>query len=246
MRICKECKLKKNVSEFYLKSNGKPKTSYCKSCYRLLYKKKYDKEYYENNKEKFKESYKKWIELNDRTEYRKKYWTDNSDVLKTKQKEFRDNNKELVAERKSKYYEGLSYEKKEELRERKRENYHKNNYKENKRLYINERLNNDELFKLKFNIRTLIRNSMKRQFTEKSKRTQDILGCSFEEFKIYLESMFDENMNWENQGTYWHLDHIIPISSANTKEEVYKLNHYTNFQPLYWLENIKKSNKINE
>jgi len=38
--------------------------------------------------------------------------------------------------------------------------------------------------------------------------------------------MFDENMNWENQGTYWYLDRIIPISSANTKEEVYKLNHY--------------------
>jgi hypothetical protein len=51
-------------------------------------------------------------------------------------------------------------------------------------------------------------------------------------------------MNWENQGTYWHMDHIIPISSAETEEDVYRLNHYTNFQPLYWLENIRKGDKI--
>jgi len=51
-------------------------------------------------------------------------------------------------------------------------------------------------------------------------------------------------MNWENQGTYWHMDHIIPISSAQTDEDVYRLNHYTNFQPLYWEDNLKKSNKI--
>lgn len=61
---------------------------------------------------------------------------------------------------------------------------------------------NDPLFKLCFNIRTLIRNSIKRQFTEKSKKTQEILDCSFEEFKIYLEEQFDENMNWNNKGSY--------------------------------------------
>ena len=47
-------------------------------------------------------------------------------------------------------------------------------------------------------------------------------------------------MNRENQGTYWHLNHIIPISSAQTEEDVYRLNHYTNFQPLYWLNNLRK------
>ena len=72
----------------------------------------------------------------------------------------------------------------------------------------------------------------------------EILGCSFQEFKLHLESQFDEWMNWENQGTYWHMDHIIPISSAQTEEDVWRLNHYTNFQPLYWEDNLKKSNKI--
>jgi hypothetical protein len=244
MKVCKECKVEKDISEFYLKSNSKPKASYCKSCYGIMYKTKYDKEYYENNKERFKENYKNWCEVNDRTEYRKKYWTDNSDFLKVKQKKFRENNKELVAERKRKYYESLSSVKKEELRERKRKNYHKNKQKSKKLEYVTEKLKNDDFFKLKFNIRSLIRNSINRKFTTKSKKTIEILGCSFEEFKLHLESQFDEKMNWENQGTYWYLDHIIPISSAKTEEDVYRLNHYTNFQPLYWEDNLKKSNKI--
>ena len=106
-----------------------------------------------------------------------------------------------------------------------------------------EKMKINPLFKLSHNIRTLIRRSLQNQFTEKSKRTQEILGCTYEEFKIYLESKFDENMNWENQGSYWHMDHIKPISLATSKDEVYKLNHYTNFQPLYSLDNLSKGNK---
>jgi hypothetical protein len=246
MRVCKMCEIGKELSEYYLKLNGRPRSSYCKDCHKIVYKKDYNKDYYENNKEKFKENHKKWCEENDRTEYRKKYWSDNSDKLKSKQKEFRENNKELVSERKKKYWENLSPEKKEELKIRKRELYHKNKYKEKKKDYVNEKLNSDDFFKLKFNIRTLIRNAFNRKFTTKSRKTIEILGCSFEEFKIHLESRFDDKMNWENQGTYWHMDHIIPISSAETEEDVYRLNHYTNFQPLYWLDNLKKSNKIYE
>jgi hypothetical protein len=181
---------------------------------------------------------------NDRREYYKEYRKKNSDILKSKQKEFRENNKELVAERKKKYWENLSTEKKEEFNSRKKELYHKNKYKNTKKKYVNEKLKNDNFFKLKFNIRSLIRNAFKREFTCKSKKTTEILGCTFEEFKLYLESKFDENMNWENQGTYWHMDHVVPISSAETEEDVYKLNHYTNFQPLYWEDNLKKSNKL--
>jgi hypothetical protein len=245
MRVCKECNIEKELTEYYLKSNGKPRTSYCKLCYNIVYMTEYDKEYYENNKEKFKENHRKWCEENDRTEYRKKYWEENADVLKAKQKEFRENNKELVAERKRKYWENLSPEKKEELKLRKRKMYHQNkNYKETKRKYVNEKLETDDFFKLKFSIRSLIRNAFNRKFTTKSKKTIEILGCSFEEFKLHLESQFDDKMNWENQGTYWHMDHIIPISSTQTEEDVYRLNHYTNFQPLYWEDNLKKSNKI--
>ena len=132
------------------------------------------------------------------------------------------------------------------MKEQKRINYN-NNLEENrikKKNYIKQKMN-DPLFKLVFNTRTLIRNSIKRQYTKKSKKTQEILGCSFEEFKIYLEEQFDENMNWDNQGSYWHMDHKKPISLAMSEEEVYELNHYTNFQPLYWEDNLSKGNKYN-
>jgi hypothetical protein len=50
-------------------------------------------------------------------------------------------------------------------------------------------------------------------------------------------------MYWENYADYWQLDHKIPISWAKNEEEVYELNHYTNFQPLFWKENISKGNR---
>ena len=66
---------------------------------------------------------------------------------------------------------------------------------------------------------------------------------SFEDFKIHLQNQFTKGMNWENAGE-WHLDHIYPVSLANSEEELIQLNHYTNFQPLWALDNIKKGNKI--
>lgn len=111
------------------------------------------------------------------------------------------------------------------------------------REYNLKRKNNDGLFKLSSNIRTLIYSKfIQNNYTKKSK-TYNVLGCSFNEFKIYLQKQFTEGMNFENYGE-WHLDHIYPVSLAKTEEEVIKLNHYTNFQPLWAIDNLKKGNKI--
>lgn len=110
--------------------------------------------------------------------------------------------------------------------------------------YRDDKLKNDPQFKLIQNTRNLIRNAFKRQYTIKSDKTTNILGCTFEEFKTHIEAKFDNKMNWNNQGSYWVLDHIHPISLASNEAEVYALNHYTNFQPLEKLENIRKGNKI--
>ena len=77
----------------------------------------------------------------------------------------------------------------------------------------------------------------------KTYKTFDIIGCSPEFLKKHLEIQFIEGMSWENQGK-WHIDHKIPLSSAKTEEEVYKLCHYTNLQPLWAEDNLKKGSKI--
>ena len=87
---------------------------------------------------------------------------------------------------------------------------------------------------------------------KKNTKTTIILGCSIEEFKLHLESKFEPWMNWDNHGKFtgnynetWQIDHIVPISSAKTEEEVLRLNNYTNFQPLCSKINlIDKFNKI--
>lgn len=119
--------------------------------------------------------------------------------------------------------------------------------KDKVRIYANqykkERKKIDSLFKLSTNIRTLISNCIKRQGYTKKSSAYKILGCSFEYFKIHIESQFKEGMNWNNIGE-WHIDHIHPVSLATDEDHLIKLNHYTNLQPLWAIDNIKKSNKI--
>lgn len=74
-----------------------------------------------------------------------------------------------------------------------------------------------------------------------------IIGCEWNELKSYIEAKFSKDMTWENYGQFgWHLDHIIPLASAKTEDDLYKLNHYTNLQPLWWRDNLLKSDKILE
>ena len=97
----------------------------------------------------------------------------------------------------------------------------------------------DPMFKIIEATRNRIRNSIKHSGNRKNSKTSQILGCSFDEFRTYLESKFEPWMNWNNRGRYngtpeygWDIDHIIPTSSATTEEDIIKLNHYTNLQPL--------------
>ena len=110
---------------------------------------------------------------------------------------------------------------------------------------VKEKRLNDPLFKLTGNIRTLIGLSIRKNGYSKKSKTNKILGCSFEDFKLHLQKQFTEGMTWENLGQ-WHLDHIYPVSLAKSEEEIIRLNHYTNFQPLWAIDNIKKGNKIIE
>lgn len=125
-----------------------------------------------------------------------------------------------------------------EIREYSRNKYKerdKESHKKRKREWAAHKRKTDPVYALRFSYCRNLRNILRNQ---KSKR-QDVLGCTYLEFKIYLESKFEPWMNWENRGLYngefnygWDIDHIIPLSSAKSEEEVIKLNHYTNLQPL--------------
>lgn len=213
-RVCRECEREKNRE--YIRTHKKEKVMM-------------DKLYRENNKEKIKENKKRYYETNKDLirEKQKQYYIENSKHIKNKVKEYRDNNIDKVKERKKIYYENN----KDYLRK-----WHS--------IYEKNRRKKDPMFKLICATRHLIWGAIRdRAGFEKTKSTEEILGCNIEDFKLYIEEKFKDSMNWENYGE-WHIDHIIPISSAKTEAEVVKLNHYTNLQPLWAEENIKKGNKI--
>lgn len=141
--------------------------------------------------------------------------------------------------------------------------YRKNNYKcqtlivdskDKRREYYRKRMLEDKNFKLRRNVRNLIKCGFDRFINGsvvKSKSTENILGCSFEEFKNHIEKQFLPWMNWDNHGNCksndynctWHFDHIIPLIFAKTEEELYLLNHWSNFQPLCGKINTSLKNK---
>lgn len=105
--------------------------------------------------------------------------------------------------------------------------------------YQKQRRFHDINYRLIGNLRARITNII----NGKTKNTLECLGITIIEFREYLESQFVNGMSWDNYGK-WHIDHIIPISRGKNKEEIEKLNHYTNLKPLWAVDNLKKSNKV--
>ena len=106
-----------------------------------------------------------------------------------------------------------------------------------------ERYHSDSLFRLRNSIPHLIRGSFKKKGYSKKSLTSEILGIDYEGFYKHIENQFTNGMTWDNRGL-WELDHKIPVSLGKTEEEIIKLNHYTNFQPLWKKDNIIKSDKV--
>ena len=211
MKICNQCNIEKDLNSFYKRKDNKDGyRNNCKACHNINTKistKKYQQK--EDVKEKAKE-------------HNKKYWIDNKEYLTTKNKEKYSKNREKYLIQKKNYYQ-LN---KEEIIRRAID------FSRNKRI-------RDPKFKLICNIRKNIYNSLIYKGYKKNTKTEKILGCTFEEFRIHLECKFECWMDWDNYCKYngelnygWDIDHIVPISSAETEEDVIRLNHYTNLQPL--------------
>lgn len=108
--------------------------------------------------------------------------------------------------------------------------------------YMNKR-REDPVFRMVENMRRRVRDVTKRG--TKLARTFVLVGCSVSEFRAHLESLFRLGMTWENYGPVWHIDHIRPCSSFNMsiKEDQFACFHWSNQQPLFASENLKKSDK---
>ena len=243
--ICKKCNIESEIE------SGK----ICKVC--IINRRK---EYYKNNKEKILE-YSNVYNNNRRTKdtikkYNALYQAENKEKIKEKNRiRYRENkikyqkyyqeNIEKIKSNQEKHNKKRCESRLKNKPENITENiklYNKNYRLKNKEKlneYTKNRINSNPLLKLTKNIRTLLYFTIKRGGYKKRSKSVIILGCSFDDFKKYLESKFESWMSWENYGKYngelnygWDIDHIIPISLAQTEEEIVKLNHYTNLQPL--------------
>jgi hypothetical protein len=79
-----------------------------------------------------------------------------------------------------------------------------------------------------------------------AKRTTQLIGCSMEYLREYIESKFQRGMTWENHGSGWHIDHIVPCAAFDftQPDQILQCFHYTNLQPLWAHENLSKSDRI--
>ena len=194
-------------------------------------KKSYNKAYREANKDKEKAYNKAYRE--DNREKREA----NKEKTKAYNKAYREDNREKVNAKSKAYYEAN----KEKVKAYKEDNREKVNayYK----AYKKQRRDTDPLFKMKLNLGNRTYQAFKGGGYKKNSKTAETLGASYQEAFDHLEKRFTEGMEWSKHGK-WHIDHIVPLSSAKTKEELIYLCNYTNLQPLWARDNLVKGAKL--
>ena len=229
----------------------------------------YAKKYYQENKEKVDAQQKKYHQENKEaiSTKRKIYNQDKKEEIKIYKKKYHEENKEKISAQKKKYHEENKEEIKEINKKYRQENkeelkiYAKKYYKKNKesfaayqKIYRQENkerinahnrkyINSTPIIKLKRNLRCRVGNFLNNKGYKKKGRTEEILGANWKTVELFIEAEFVDGMNWDNKGE-WHIDHIIPLSSAETEQEIIKLCHYTNLQPLWAFDNLSKGNKL--
>jgi len=262
MKICIKCYEIKELPEFSRNKNCTidGHLNRCKSCISIEQKIKYQLNKEEikkkvsdrrhKNPERHKEIRDKgYIKNREKNRIREKIWRDNNkEKISKSNKIYRKENCDILRDKKKVYLEKNKEKYKKYFQEYNKENFEKRRLqrevrkdiiKEYNYKYKKDRYENDPIYRLHIDISKSINSSLKRKGYKKTSRTHEILGCSFLEFRVYLESKFESWMTWDNKSIYngelnygWDLDHIIPISSGKTEEDVLRLNHHTNFQPL--------------
>lgn len=215
-KLCNKCNIEKPLDNYHKdKSKKDGYKNYCKLC-----QKSYSDMFYEKNRDKI-------------IEYSLNYEKNNLDKISHKKKIRMKLWGEKNKERRKNYNREYNIINRDKIKK------HKNDNKDSFNRKRRENRNSNILIRVKNNIRTSIYLSIRRGGYTKRTNTYKILGIDYNGFLRYIESKFENWMNWDNYGKYngehnhgWDFDHIIPVSSASTEEDLISLNHYTNFQPL--------------
>lgn len=272
-KTCKDCSISKDVSDFYVyKESGNPRAR-CKQCASAMSRNSATKEFRENRtkiltKKKMlhdqmmrecgccreAKSYESFYKhrsgryLN-RCKTCMSVYNKTPEVLQRKQKydeNYKRINREKILDQARNYSKTYRNKFSSKTKEANKE-WRKNNPLKVKELMKKFRDKNKSrpLYRIKVIFSQRIRKVAKKSEWRKMKISTAMLGCSFEEFRQYIQSQFTDGMHWNNYGIKgWHLDHKFPVSACKTEEDLIRCYHYKNFQPLWWKDNIKKGNKI--
>lgn len=223
-KTCPSCKENKPASEFHsCGSRSDGLGNYCKKCKSVK-----ARDYYEKNKS---------VRLEKAAAYRK---ANPEEVSRAKKRCYQAKKPQYLKKTKERYE-----NKKDEILLQCRDYRARNKARKSEmdRNYVSKRMTADGLFRLSYNMRTRVRLAFIRQGVPKRGKTLAMLGCDWEHLKAYIEAKFVSGMTWENRGS-WHIDHVIPLASAKTVEEMERLCHYTNLQPLWASDNIRKGARM--
>lgn len=225
---CKDCGIEKPISDFtYVRTRDwyEPR---CRICHNIKQNNYIHSrpDLMEQNRVNAKKYYTKDVEAS--KEYRRQHYKkQDNEVMKQKRREWYRNNKEKHATKRAEY-----------------EANNKDRLRAARRKWENNRLATDINYKLKNLLSGRIRSELK-GVSQRTLRTEELIGCTIPELKLFIESLLPKEWNWDNYGVNgWHIDHRIPLSWFNLENEnCRKLAFsYKNLQPLWGTENIIKRN----
>lgn len=272
MKVCRKCGTEKPFSEFHKEKRCKDGfCSLCKQCVALISKERHLRNKDIENK-KNREKYAK--DIKSEFSKRKAYLEKTKEQRFYTQKRYREINKERITSEKRDRY----YEKRDEILKKRKEYYiynrehclllQKERYENNKEKILEyskqwveknpeKRREIAKKYSRKFRITpkgrlkncisTGIRSSLKKGM-KAGRSWEKLVGYDINKLKKHLEKQFDDNMSWDNYGSYWHIDHIIPIAAFNfekPEDEDFRICwSLKNLRPLESKENLSKGAKI--
>lgn len=244
MKICSRCKIAKPANYSFFGKNGDKLRASCKTCTSIMkrearisrekkdpliaeLRKEKARKYIAENKEKVIEYKSRWaIENQEKIKNNQhEYYINNIDTIKARASLWRINNldkkrltnKAWADSNRDKVLE--SYRKKREARKA------------------------CPVKNMADRVSSLVSGSIRKKGYGKRSKTHEILGCDWHVFINHIERQFVKGMSWDRRSEF-HIDHIVPLASAKTEDDVIALNHYTNLRPLWTADNLLKKDNM--